>query len=96
MNEQIKEMAQLMCEDCAASGTHCPTELCDDVVQQAQVLYNAGYRKQSEDTVEVVRCKDCRHCKFNSCSETYKCDRRVYFTETVAEDGFCSYGERKE
>ena len=48
MNEQIKEMAQLMCEDCAASGGHCPTELCDDVVQQAQVLYKAGYRKQSE------------------------------------------------
>lgn len=48
MNEQIEEMAQLMCEDCAASGEHCPTELCDDVVQQAQVLYNAGYRKQSE------------------------------------------------
>ena len=48
MNEQIKDMAKLMCEDCATSGTYCPTDLCDDVVRQAQVLYNAGYRKQSE------------------------------------------------
>ena len=47
------------------------------------------------DVVEVVRCKDCRHCKFNSSAEFYKCDRRGYFTEEVAEDGFCSYGERK-
>lgn len=48
------------------------------------------------DVVEVVICKDCRHCKFNSSAEVYKCDRRGYFTETVAEDDFCSYGERKE
>jgi hypothetical protein len=48
------------------------------------------------DVVEVVRCKDCRHCKFNSSAEIYKCDRRGYFTETVSEDDFCSYGERKE
>lgn len=48
------------------------------------------------DIAEVVRCKDCRHCKFNTSAEFYKCDRRGYFTETVAEDGFCSYGERKE
>ena len=29
----------------------------------AKLLYEAGYRKQSEDTIEVVRCKDCVYCE---------------------------------
>lgn len=45
------------------------------------------------DVIEVVRCKDCRHCKFNPDSEAYKCNRRGYFIEEVEADGFCSYGE---
>lgn len=47
------------------------------------------------DMVEVVRCKDCIYSKFNSSNETYKCDRRGYYTEGVDPDNdYCSKGER--
>ena len=64
MKEQIKEMAQLMCEDCASSGAPCTTDLCDAVVQQAQVLYNAGYRKQIEGEWKWISDDDviCSAC----------------------------------
>lgn len=51
--------------------------------------------KPLAEAVEVVRCKDCKHCKFNSDAETYKCNRRGYFVEEVEADGFCNYGERE-
>ena len=40
------------------------------------------------DAVEVVRCKDCK--KYNG--HRY-C---TYFCETVLDNDFCSYGERKD
>ena len=41
------------------------------------------------DAVEVVRCKDCKHLGRPSCAmDTYCFD--------VTEEGFCSYGERRE
>ena len=41
------------------------------------------------DVVEVVRCKDCKHRGTNDCAlDTYLYD--------VVEDGFCSYGERRD
>lgn len=45
----------------------------------------------SVDAVQVVRCENCKH------AETYKIG--CYCTlhdDRVAENGFCSYGERKE
>lgn len=50
--EQIEEMAKLMCDDCARSGSQCELNknggMCDAVIQQAECIYNAGYRKQIE------------------------------------------------
>lgn len=40
------------------------------------------------DVAEVVRCKDCRHRKKN----TY-CLHNMRYED---DNGFCSYGERKE
>lgn len=41
------------------------------------------------DAVIVVRCKDCKHYGTTGCAmDTYAFD--------VVEEGFCSYGERKE
>ena len=41
------------------------------------------------DVVEVVRCKDCKHFGTDNCAlDTYLFDG--------IEDGFCSYGERKD
>ena len=45
------------------------------------------------DAVEVVRCKDCRHCHYEQEDDIYHCDKlfhRFYDTEH-----YCSYGERE-
>ena len=62
--KQIEEMARdipqrIVAYDRDPDGQYLYTE---QRLEIAQTLYNAGYRKQKEDTVEVVRCKDC---KFN-------------------------------
>ena len=47
------------------------------------------------DAVEVVRCKDCKHCIYHS----YACgDVRcgMLHTDYITENSFCSYGERKD
>ena len=47
--------------------------------------------KDRTDVVEVVRCKDCKHCsidtKFGSC---------WCYGYSVNLDHFCSYGERRD
>lgn len=55
----------------------------------------------SDDVVEVVRCKDCKHYKrnipcvgghYNGCDEWIDEGNAI----TVYDNDFCSYGERKE
>ena len=48
------------------------------------------------EAVEVVRCNDCEFCHYNSSNETFKCVSMNGMYKTVAEDDFCSYGERRE
>lgn len=51
---------------------------------------------QTVDLVEVVRCKDCKHRD----PEDHKCDsgalERAGCVFPVADDYFCSWGERRE
>lgn len=66
----------------------------------ANYLYEKGYRKHSENTVEVVRCKDCKYCDV---IYPIKCAGaeaiNVYFcgfnNVPRKADDFCSYGEMK-
>ena len=46
------------------------------------------------DAVEVVRCKDCKHCN----PENYHCDHPMGTAAPLRRkpDDFCSYGKRKE
>ena len=46
------------------------------------------------DAVEVVQCKDCKHCD----PENYHCDHPMGTAAPLRRkpDDFCSYGERKE
>ena len=37
-----------MCDDCHSHFPKCARSVCDAVLQQAEVIYKAGYRKQSE------------------------------------------------
>lgn len=50
------------------------------------------------DAVPVVRCKDCRHCKpvVNENCEVVGCWCDEFEIVDVAENHFCSRGERKD
>ena len=45
----------------------------------------------SIDAVEVVRCKDCVNCEYDSIFNQYWCGG-----SEVISDGFCNYGERED
>ena len=47
-NKQIEEMAQTMCNGCHCHDKCVIDGICDAVLENANTLYNAGYRKQSE------------------------------------------------
>jgi hypothetical protein len=66
--------------------------------KEARALIAAGYRKQSENMVEVVRCKDCKHCTLTEDGE-YNPEDIVcgyFMTDGMQAYDYCSYGERKE
>lgn len=54
--KQIEEMAKVLCEDCARDVAPCSLNklgrMCDSVREQAEALYNAGYRKHEWISVE--------------------------------------------
>ena len=54
--------------------------------------------KSKGDFVEVVRCKDCKHCCLDlSGRDAHLCMRKeVGFVVRRKLDDFCSYGERRE
>ena len=45
------------------------------------------------DAVEVVRCKDCKHCSTNTPDGLHWCDENEI--GSLCDDDFCSYGERR-
>ena len=64
---------------------------------------DVAYRKDIEaaptvDAVEVVRCKDCKHCCLDlSGRENHLCMRKeVGFVVRRKANDFCSYGERRD
>ena len=62
MKEQIEEMARALCRDQAGGNNHidkCSDCVCYGIcifIQEATRAYGAGYRKQSENTIELP-CK---------------------------------------
>lgn len=50
--KQIEEMASVLCDNCAGNESPCRIaksgKMCGVVQREAEALYNAGYRKQSE------------------------------------------------
>ena len=53
----------------------------------------------SNDVVEVVRCKDCKHYDDGECvyhSEPKKMRQYERWEVYVSENDYCSYGERKQ
>ena len=88
---------------CWAYGTSIPYE--KFYIYEHNELYCVGIvcdiNKQNQpDLVEVVRCKDCKHCtpSENIIGGYGDCNRfeRDNDNSIVCEDDFCSYGERRE
>ena len=51
------------------------------------------------DTVEVVRCKDCKYYELATIfdgSQKMRCENKKGIWTATPSDAFCSYGERRE
>ena len=101
--KQIEEKHELS-ESIYMSGYGLDWKDSDDIAEQ---LYNAGYRKQSENTVEVIRCKDCRYFgrkddnfylrQCEGCGDINEpCGFCVMFGFCTNKNGYCYKGERRE
>lgn len=51
---------------------------------------------ESGKLVEVVRCKDCKHCMNFSWGEIYCGRKYTNIILGICENDFCSHGERKD
>lgn len=97
--KQIEEMALIMCgrESCKTCTHFIDATKCAAVVS-AKKLYSAGYRKQSENMVEVVGCKDCQFAYIDGdrayCRNTETPWYNDYFEVFTKTSDFCSYGAK--
>jgi hypothetical protein len=68
-------------------------EITNDIDEQLKEFGCEDFQNKA-DIVEVVRCKDCKH----SYKEGYglNCSHIGGMNSYVDDNGFCSYGERKE
>lgn len=67
------------------------TFICEDAAEVRKFIENAP----RVDAVEVVRCKVCSFSKYFEDSGTRICRTQKGLCRTVADDEFCSYGERR-
>ena len=73
----------------------CNDEYSDEPCEPGDCVFcNAINDAQTIDAVEVVRCRDCKHCD----PENYHCDHPMGTAAPLRRkpDDFCNYGERKE
>lgn len=73
-----------MCDACDTVTAACPHFPCK--------RYLAIELLQSIDTVQIVRCKNCKHREV----ENGFCEGRGWPMQLVPDDGFCDKGERSE
>ena len=52
-------------------------------------------KRPTVDSVEVVRCRECKHYEIHKPKVLENCERNGYMIPMKPDD-FCSYGERKE
>lgn len=52
-------------------------------------------KRPTEDALEVVRCRECKHYEIHKPKVLENCERNGYIIPMKPDD-FCSYGERKE
>ena len=47
------------------------------------------------DAVEVVRCKDCKWCRYSKVHDVQWCDHESGLCDAIVGNEYCSYGERR-
>ena len=57
------------------------------------VILTSKERPADCPLVEIVTCKDCKHCGFDDSDQTFFCNA---YGNIVCSSHFCSNGERKE
>jgi hypothetical protein len=79
MEKQIEEMAIVLCNHCAGKEAPCSIaksgKMCQSIQKEAQALYTAGYRKQSEgewkQTEEPMGWHDVDCVECSACGESW-------------------------
>ena len=67
---------------------------CGTATERLTKLYDAVENQPSVDSVEVVRCKDCKYF-YKTYDEPYCALWSRFDTEVPKETDFCSWAERK-
>lgn len=78
--KQIEEMALIICEDCAKYTRGCEHPPCDTIVESAEALYYAGYRKQSEVAAEIFADIDGKISCFFPASSFVKAPNTTHYS----------------
>lgn len=70
------------------------------ILEEQPVQYCLEFAVTDSNTVEVVRCKDCKHLKIFNSNDLYafclKTEYKFLPFQTDTRTHFCSYGKRKE
>ncbi len=64
------------------------SEFLDGVIFMAQ-------RIEEAPSIDIVRCKDCKHCHYEQEDDIYHC-HKLFHRFYDADKHYCSYGERKD
>ena len=96
---RLSMCANRECEICKYKNrpkTDLPSEECKErSIKNVCILADEFLRK---DTVEVVRCKDCKHSTFYVCKND-TCYNRIICEYGIGTDDvnfYCSYGEKRK
>lgn len=81
--EALLSFEKMDADLCASCGEHHTAE---DVIMMIKIA-------PTVDAVEVVRCRECKHCD----PENHHCDHPMSTAAPLSRkpDDFCSYGERE-
>ena len=94
-DKHLDELDRQICSDCIDEDIHCGSCGVGRARAIAKEAPTADVVPRSEDTVEVVRCRDCYYALFCTSSLTWTC-HRGWHPMDVGEGDYCSRGRRGE
>jgi hypothetical protein len=100
MNDLISRKALI--EECEKKRivVHTTDDPFEVIREQGRIFRKAVDEAPTVDAMEVIRCKDCKHWKFNSCYRVHNQNAYLGHNNNAPilhdfkPEDFCSYGER--